>query len=367
MSDPGDKSLRVSAPGRICLFGEHQDYLGLPVIPCAISMRISVEGTKRSDPRVAIDLPDIGRQMRFSLEEKLTYPVARDYFRSAVNVLRRHGLSFSHGCDCVVRGDIPINSGTSSSSALTVAWVSFLAQISDQEKTLTPLECARYAHEAEVVEFGEPGGMMDHISTALGGITAIEFNPGLKVETLDAGMEEFVLGDSGEPKDTTAILARVKNRVLEASKRLAAGHPGFSLLTSPLECIDEFGRDLDGDQQQLLHGTLRNREITKAAKRLLCDHPLNHHAIGALLNEHQGILRDVLGISTAKIDAMIDASLDAGASGGKINGSGGGGAMFVYAPGRAHEVADAIRRAGGKPYVVSVDRGLWNERPEGPC
>jgi len=36
--------LSVSAPGRICLFGEHQDYLGLPVITVAINLRIAIEG-----------------------------------------------------------------------------------------------------------------------------------------------------------------------------------------------------------------------------------------------------------------------------------------------------------------------------------
>ncbi len=33
---PVPKHIRVTAPGRICLFGEHQDFLGLPVIACAI-------------------------------------------------------------------------------------------------------------------------------------------------------------------------------------------------------------------------------------------------------------------------------------------------------------------------------------------
>ncbi|MFC1564948.1 galactokinase family protein, partial [candidate division KSB1 bacterium] len=41
------EKLIVSAPGRICLFGEHQDYLGLPVIAAAIGLRISVSGERR--------------------------------------------------------------------------------------------------------------------------------------------------------------------------------------------------------------------------------------------------------------------------------------------------------------------------------
>ena len=35
------KTYRVSTPSRLCLFGEHQDYLGLEVIACAINLRFS--------------------------------------------------------------------------------------------------------------------------------------------------------------------------------------------------------------------------------------------------------------------------------------------------------------------------------------
>ena len=42
-----NKNLEVSTPGRICLFGEHQDYLGLPVIAMGISLRSIIKGQKR--------------------------------------------------------------------------------------------------------------------------------------------------------------------------------------------------------------------------------------------------------------------------------------------------------------------------------
>ena len=39
---PGPDHIRVTAPGRICLFGEHQDFLGLPVIACAIDLAMEI-------------------------------------------------------------------------------------------------------------------------------------------------------------------------------------------------------------------------------------------------------------------------------------------------------------------------------------
>jgi galactokinase len=351
----------VSTPGRICLFGEHQDYLHLPVIAAAISLRIKIEMERRRNPLVHISLPDINSSESFSLRENLNYTKPRDYFRSTVNVLRTAGFTFSTGADCVVRSTIPIRAGTSSSSALVVSWVNVLAQLSEQRRHLHPDQIARYAHEAEVVAFHEAGGMMDHYSTACGGVLSIDFSDGMHIEPLGVELKNVVLGDSREPKDTQAILSRVKNGVLDIVKRLSERSPEFSLHSVSLDSIGELKRDLTGDQGVLLEGTILNHEITKEARRLLQAKPLDQKLLGDLLTKHQRVLRDVQRISTPKIDRMLDAALHAGAYGGKINGSGGGGCMFAYAPEHTERVAEAIERAGGTSYIVSVDEGTKNE------
>ncbi|HTY57649.1 MAG TPA: galactokinase family protein, partial [Bacteroidota bacterium] len=336
-------TIAFSAPGRVCLFGEHQDYLGLPVVPCAISLRIRIEAARRSDMDVRIDCPDTGSREEFSLAGPLPYVRERDYFRSAVNVLRSEGFTFSRGLDCSVRGTIPINAGTSSSSALVVAWVNVLAAASDSERLLSEEESAKFAHRAEVLEFGEPGGMMDHCAAAYGGITTIDFAPAFAVQRQEVLLGDFVLGDSGEPKDTKGGLSRVKDRVLDAVRILSAHDAGFSLAQAEAGSIPRSVPGLGAGERNLLEGTIRNRDITRRARALLKAVPLDHRRIGTLLTEHQAVLRDVLGISTPKIDRMLESALRAGAFGGKINGSGGGGCMFAYAPGNAASVADAVR------------------------
>jgi len=363
-SPAGNSALTISTPGRICLFGEHQDYLRLPVIPCAISLRIAVTGASRSDARVIIRLPDIHAREEFSLEGPLTYPGERAYLRSAVNVLRREGYTFTRGVDCTVSGRIPINSGTSSSSALTVSWVNFLSHMSDQHRALPPDECARLAHAAEVLEFHEPGGMMDHYATAFGGVIAVDFAPRVTVESFEAALGTFVLGDSHEPKDTKGILARVKNQVLDAAEKLRKKFAEFSLHTVRIDELERFRAELPRQQYTLLEGTLRNRDITRRARLMLKEKVLDHIGLGELLTEHQTILRDVLDISTKKIDRMLEKAIAAGALGGKINGSGGGGCMFVYAPGRAVAVGEAIEQCGGTPYIVAADAGTRVDEKE---
>ncbi|MBQ3049348.1 MAG: galactokinase family protein, partial [Oscillospiraceae bacterium] len=50
--------VKASTPSRICLFGEHQDYLGLEVIASAINLRFSAQASDRDDNILAIDIRD---------------------------------------------------------------------------------------------------------------------------------------------------------------------------------------------------------------------------------------------------------------------------------------------------------------------
>lgn len=348
----------TSAPGRVCLFGEHQDYLNLPVIPCAISLRINISGKKQKNRQIDLELPDIQSGEFFQIENPLIYSSQRDYFKSAINVLQKNAFTFSSGFKGIVNGKIPINSGTSSSSALIVAWVKLLAKISDQAVILSHEEVAAYAHQAEVTEFNEPGGKMDHYSCALGGTIFLDFEPELKATILKNSMKTIVLGDSGEPKNTTAILSRVKNGVLEIINKICKEESSFSLRTLKLEDGAKYNDILTFDQHSLLTATLKNYQITLEAKKLFDTANFDHKEVGNLLTKHHEILNKDLNISTPKIEKMIEASLEAGAYGAKINGSGGGGCMFAYAPENPEEVAQAITGCGGKAYIVQPEDGV---------
>ncbi|GAB2543759.1 mevalonate kinase family protein [Spirosoma aerophilum] len=355
--------MTVSTPGRICLFGEHQDYLGLPVIAAAISRRIEVTAHSADQPGFRLNLPDIKGTVDIPFDgQELPYPQIRDYFRSAVNVLLREGFTFKKGIEGEVHGNIPINSGTSSSSALLVSWLNVLTQLADQPRQLSPEHIAELAYVAEVLEFGEPGGMMDHYSTAVGKVIYLESQPKISLEKLSPPVGTFVLGDSQEPKDTIGILKRVKFGMLDIIRNLKTINPQFALDSSDITEVSEFKDFLSKDEYILLKGNLSNRDILRDALSMLRASAdpatsFDHVRFGQLLNDHQANLRDAQRISTPKINRMIDAALTAGALGGKINGSGGGGCMFVYAPEKPEEVAEAIEREGGKAYVINVAEG----------
>lgn len=77
-----------------------------------------------------------------------------------------------------------------------------------------------------------------------------------------------------------------------------------------------------------------------------------------MLNAHHLILKNELEISTPKIESMIRVAKKAGALGCKINGSGLGGTMIAFAPGREKEVEKALRRIGAKAYILKQSQGV---------
>lgn len=350
--------IKSSAPGRVCLFGEHQDYLHLPVIPCAINLRVNIEGETREDGKVKLNLPDIDGEEQFNITDNLYYNKERDYYKSAINVLKKNGFTFSNGVDAEVNGKIPINSGTSSSSALIVAWVNLLARISDQRLELKPEAIADFAFQAEVSEFNEPGGKMDHFSCALGGMIYLDFEPSLKIKKYNTNLKTIVLGDSGEPKDTKEILSRVKTGVISIVNDIREVDFEFQIRSAELNNLEKYKSIISDERLELLQNTIENYKITLAADKLLSQEFVDDKKVGELLTKHHKILSDKLKISTPKIERMIKASLEAGAYGAKINGSGGGGCMFAYAPENPEKVALAIEEQGGKAFIVEPNTGV---------
>ena len=346
--------MEISTPGRICLFGEHQDYLGLPVIPMAISLRTRLIGKNRSDSKFIINKPDLNEEESFSFDE-LDYTKPRDYFKSGLKICINEGLTFSTGFDCEITSQIPAQAGCGSSSAIMVSWIHFLSQMADERADWDQEKIGELAYKAEVQEFSEPGGMMDQYSSAIGNLIYLESEPKISIESMKPNLGTFVLGDSCEPKDTMEILQRCRDSRLAIFEKIKLQNPNFSLHEIKLEEISQY--NLNTDEVTLLSGTIQNRDLLRQALPELKNAEPDHKKIGILLSEHHSISREVLKVSTPKIETMLDASINAGALGGKINGSGGGGCMFAYAPDNPGKVVEAIEKEGGIAYTIHSEVG----------
>ncbi len=341
----------ICAPGRVVLFGEHQDYLGLPVIPAAIDLQIKITGQKTRNNEISLLLDDIHQVLTFKPSMDNPLP-KRGYIQSGVRVLQREGIiPINCGINAQIISEIPIKAGLSSSSALTVVWIKFLSELYDHQ--LNPMELTNLAFKAEVTEFNEPGGLMDQMCIAHGYINFQEFDP-IRCTRLLESMSGLVVGDSLETKDTLSTLTNIKHGVFSALEEMGVQ-----------KVKDIQASDITADivkepfARSCLLAAVNNYTYTNQAYEEFYRRgkKFNPDLIGDLMSKHHNILRDELRISTPKIENMIHSVLKAGAKGAKITGSGQGGCMIVFCPGKEELVSKAIEEAGGKAYRVNVSSG----------
>ncbi len=364
--------IRVRAPGRITLFGEHQDYLNYPVIAMAISKYIFIEATKITTSYLLIDLPDINEHIEIKLNNKeLEYISNRDYLRSAYNQYIRNDVKFQSGYKIKITGDIPINAGAVSSSALVIAWLSFLNLISVNRKKLTKFQLSLMGYDTEVTEFREGGGMMDHFTSVYGNLIYLEpgqFRP--KVINKNTKLDGFVLGNSLEKKETVEDLFKIKDNTKKAFMEIKEVMPNFNQFLSSLEEVKRFLPNLKKEYQKKISGNIINRDITIQAKNLIFNNLFNEKykknnskndfyiQLGSLLNKHHYQLKENIEVSTEKIEKMISNCLEIGAFGAKINGSGFGGTMFAFFPHNEDLLIKSIKEAGGEAFIIKTSDGV---------
>jgi galactokinase len=347
------------APGRTCLFGDHQDYLGLPIIACAINRHITLKAKKNNSNIFNIDLPDINKKRKIPIDQKLNELEKEDFLQAALQVLKRYNCIPNCGYDILITGTIPINSGTSSSSALTIAWVQFLLKAFGSKKLLTPETISQLAYEAEVLEFNAPGGKMDQYSIGLGNIIYLETGANFAYKVLKKPLTGLIMADSGVPKETIGLLTRLKTNSWKAIEAVQKEMPNFNIETADFLNLPSYLNYISDDLKPYLEAALGNFDVTKKALIEFQKEKLDMSKIGELMNQHHHYLKNNLKITVPKIDAMINAALNAGALGAKIVGSGGGGSVAVLSPKNKEEIIKkAIYKAGAKNvYIAAVDKG----------
>ncbi|WP_229374919.1 galactokinase family protein [Fibrella rubiginis] len=347
----------VSVPGRICLFGDHQDYLGLPIITAALSVGLKLTAWRHGPPGFRFRLTNPESRLSVPFDGvPLLYEHSRDYLRACANVLLREGFTFSQGIEGSFQGELSADLG--GASAMILDWIGVLSQLADQPKQLESKALVELAHAAEVREFGESASMANQYAMALGGVLCLTTSPTLSVQPLPVALGSFVVAETPDSVPEVNSLASpvTRNRLImnDVLERVGQMNPAFSLHTATVTEATEYKDQLGKDEYLLLKATLASRDLTADALSLFHSPHLNHARLGQLLTQHHTYLRDACHYSSARVDRLLDVALRAGALGGKINTSGGGGSLFVYAPDNARSVAEAIERAGGKATVVRV-------------
>lgn len=304
----GDHDLRylgtASAPGRVCLAGEHLDWMCAgPSIVAAIPLRTTVH-VWRSHRIQHLVLTSFAPVFRTREIVETTVGVYTgdplDYMHAAA---RRSARSWETLAGTVLRADtrIPIGAGVSSSAAITLATAAgihlFLESAVESADALCEL-----AYLAESVDLGVGSGWMDFMACGFGGVSRVEACSPPRVKTLSSTLgTPIVLIDTHTSRSTKSVIASLRRRLESNEGRVR----DYVLMTAGV--VDELAA-------------------------LVASAPLRYEEIGGLLDRCQYALQHLLGCSTDLIDECVIRCRDAGAFGVKLTGAGCGGALFALVP-----------------------------------
>ncbi|MHA2094934.1 MAG: mevalonate kinase family protein, partial [Candidatus Hodarchaeales archaeon] len=348
----------ISSPGRICLFGEHQDYLGLPVIPMAINRRLFLHyqrAPQESTIQISSDALSLTEKITHKALDKLS-GTPYDHIKAVFKFYSKsiHGKILPS--ELKIRSNIPIKSGLSSSAALIVSTVFLVANIILQ-KELSSIQIADVAYQVEHDILRISCGRMDQSSAALGGIFHMTTTGKLIITPLNLPeYSYFVIGDSEIPRHADIPLKRVQEKISYVLEKL-----GNANLLS-LQKTDSAVTRLKKQEKKLLHGILSVRNNAKQALNELTSPKADLSTIGSLLDEQHWFLRDNYQISHPKIDKMCEIAKDTGALGAKMTGAGFGGCMFALTDSfaTARKIQGKLTQQG-KSYIVQLSGGVKKE------
>jgi N-acetylgalactosamine kinase len=223
----GEKPLKIcAAPGRVNLIGEHIDYNGYGVLPCAVGrFTVLAIGISKATETRAISIATLSNsspEFDLVLEQVEVVPKERhhwsNYVLAAYLGLRESGVLLPRGLNIVVGGNLPQACGLSSSSSLVVASAMSMSSLRLSRQFISPEMLADICMKAEW-HVGTAGGGMDQAAIILskaGFATSIQFNPlRTRLIQLPSGISIIVANSLARSAKAETAHLRFNKRVFE--------------------------------------------------------------------------------------------------------------------------------------------------------
>jgi galactokinase len=361
------------APGRVNLIGEHTDYNGGLVLPCAIDRDTLVVAARRRDGRLRIWSENEREERSFEMSSVGgVHPAGAthwsDYVRGVVFAFREAGHALP-GLDVAISSRVPIGAGLSSSAAFTVALATTFAHAAGLD--LDAPARAWLAHRAESVFLGIGSGVLDQFASALGGRDLALLidcrSHDVRRVPLPARRTCLLVADSGVRRALADAGSGYRQRVAECRTALADARafglapPGASSLRDlRLEDLPRLEAGLPGVLFRRARHVLGENERVLACAAALEAGDLG--TAGEVLRAGHRSLRDDYAVSIPELDALCELGDGLpGVFGSRLTGAGFGGCTLHLAdPASADEVARALalafeRRFGRRPPIVRVE------------
>ena len=343
------------APGRVNLIGEHIDYNGGLVMPCAITAGTWLLMAPNNDQVIRFSSVNFEESKSFKTQHSYQ-KTGHEWYNYPLGIF--HELQkfdwLAGGLDLLYFGNIPIGSGLSSSASIEVLTAFALNDYFDLGHH--KLELVKLSKRVENDFIGVKSGIMDQFAIAFGEIDkAIVLNcDSLKYKIVECNLRDYVL----------AIINTNKTRKLEESKyneRVAECE--VALLALQKEIKIENLCELTAEKFALHSHLITDENILKRATHVIKENDRVHLAVKALnageLEEfgrlmyasHQS-LKELYEVSGKELDAVVDFCYDyEHVIGARMTGAGFGGcAIALLKKGKEEDFAKHLTNS----YIATI-------------
>ena len=347
------------SPGRVNLIGEHTDYNGGHVFPCALTLGTYGAARKREDNKIhlySMNLDSFG-VVEASLDDltnKKEYNWA-NYPLGIVWAFKEKGRTITSGFDMVIWGNIPNGSGLSSSASLEVLTGVILTDLFEI-KDLSMTDLALIGQYSENNFNGCNCGIMDQFAVAMG-----KKDHAIFLDTSDLSYEYAPCVLDGAKIVITN--SKVKHSLVDSAYNDRRNECAAALKALQSELDIQALGDLTPEEFEAHKSLIKDEIQLQRAKHAVYENQRTIDAVtalkagdiesfGKLMNQSHISLRDDYDVSCEEIDILVDLAWKIpGVLGSRITGGGFGGCTVSIVK---DESIDTFIETIGKTYLEKV-------------
>lgn len=347
------------SPGRVNLIGEHTDYNGGHVFPCALTLGTYGAARKREDNKIHfysmnLDSFDVVEASLDDLTNKKEYNWA-NYPLGVVWAFKEKGHTITSGFDMVIWGNIPNGSGLSSSASLEVLTGVILTDLFEI-KDLSMTDLALIGQYSENNFNGCNCGIMDQFAVAMG-----KKDHAIFLDTSDLSYEYAPCVLDGAKIVITN--SKVKHSLVDSAYNDRRNECAAALKALQSELDIQALGDLTPEEFEAHKSLIKDEIQLQRAKHAVYENQRTIDAVtalkagdiesfGKLMNQSHISLRDDYDVSCEEIDILVDLAWKIpGVLGSRITGGGFGGCTVSIVK---NESVDTFIETIGKTYLEKV-------------
>lgn len=348
------------APGRVNMIGEHTDYNGGHVFPCALTIGTYAAVKKRTDRKLRFYSMNFEKMgvVESSLDDLTPSDAAgwTNYPKGVMWAFAERGMKMDCGLDIVLNGDIPGGSGLSSSASLEVLTGFYLRDLFGFD--VTNVDLALIGQYSENNFNGMNCGIMDQFASAMG-----KKDNAIFLDTADLSYQYAPLVLDGAKIIVTnsnvkhsLVNSGYNTRRKESEQALADLQKVIKIETLGDLTEEEFEANKSAISDAVCakrakHAVYENRRTIRAVEVLKNN---NLKEFGELMNASHVSLRDDYEVSCDEIDVLVEEAWKVdGVIGSRITGGGFGGCTVSIVK---DEAVEAFRENVGAAYKERVGK-----------